>query len=95
MGREIPQVLLLHATALNASSLDALAGMFKTRGYTFISLDRALEDPVYQSADTYVGPAGITWLHRWALTSGKRGTFFAGEPIVPHWIEKAAAGPIP
>ena len=38
--------------------------------------------------------AGITWLHRWALTEGKRGTFFAGEPIVPDWIEKAAAAPI-
>ena len=90
MGREIPQVLLLHATALNASSLDALAGMFKTRGYTFISLDLALEDAAYQSADTYVGPGGITWLHRWALTNGTRGTAFGGEPIVPDWIDKVA-----
>jgi len=35
---------------------------------------------VMQLRDTYVGPAGITWLHRWALTAGKRGAFFAGEP---------------
>ena len=94
VGREIRQVLLLHATALNAHTLDALARMFKTRGYAFISLERALEDPAYKSADTYIGPGGITWLHRWALTNGKRGPFFAGEPIVPAWIEKAAASPI-
>jgi peptidoglycan/xylan/chitin deacetylase (PgdA/CDA1 family) len=95
MGREMRQVLLLHATALNANTMDALARMFKTRGYTFIRLERALEDPAYESADTYIGPGGITWLHRWALTNGKRGPFFAGEPIVPDWIEKAAARPIP
>jgi peptidoglycan/xylan/chitin deacetylase (PgdA/CDA1 family) len=95
VGREMRQVLLLHATALNANTMDALARMFKARGYAFIRLERALEDPAYESADTYIGPGGITWLHRWALTNGKRGTFVAGEPIVPDWIEKAAAGPIP
>ena len=95
VGREIPQVLLLHASALNASTLDSLADMFKSRGYTFIPLERALADAAYQSADSYTGPGGITWLHRWALTAGKRGTLFAGEPIVPDWIEKAAASPIP
>jgi hypothetical protein len=41
-------------------------------------------------AVTFVGPGGITWLHRWALTQGKRGGFFAGEPTVPEWIEHAA-----
>ena len=45
---------------------------------------------VMQLRDTYVGPAGITWLHRWALTAGKRGPFFAGEPTVPQYIERAA-----
>jgi hypothetical protein len=47
---------------------------------------------VYRSPDEYVGPAGITWLHRWALTAGRRGAVFAGEPEVPAWIEQAAAG---
>ena len=90
VGREIRQTLLLHANALNARALDGLAGMLKGRGYRFIPLDRALEDPAYQSEDTFVGPGGITWLHRWALTQGKRGTFFAGEPAVPGWIARAS-----
>ena len=95
LGRELPQVLLLHASALNATTLDPLAAMLKGRGYAFIPLERALSDAAYQSADRYTGPGGITWLHRWALTAGNRGSSFAGEPIVPDWIEKAAASPIP
>ena len=90
-GREIPQVLLLHASALNAETFDSLAGMLERRGYRFVTLDRALRDPAYQSDDRYTGPAGITWLHRWALTQGKGRTFFTGEPAVPESIAKEAA----
>jgi hypothetical protein len=89
-GREIPQVLLLHSNRLNADTFDALARMFEGRGYSFVPLDRAVSDSAYRSRDTYVGPAGITWLHRWALTAGKRGAFFAGEPTVPGYVERAA-----
>ncbi len=88
--REIPQVLLLHASSLNASTFDRLAGMLEGRGYAFVPLDTALEDEAYASRNDYYGPAGITWLHRWALTRGERGAFFAGEPEVPGWIEEAA-----
>ena len=92
IGRNIPHVLLLHANTLNAHAFDALATGYEKRGYTFISLDQALRDRAYASPDGYVGPAGITWLHRWALTRGVRGAVFAGEPVVPAWIERAAAG---
>lgn len=93
VGREIKQILLLHANALNARSFDAIADMLRGRGYSFIALERALEDPAYATADTYVGSGGITWLHRWALSQGKRGAVFAGEPNVPEWIAQAALPP--
>ena len=88
VGREITQILLLHASALNAATFDALAGMLKSRRYQFVSLSEALKDPAYTWRDEYTGPAGITWLHRWALTKGTAGSTFAGEPTVPGWIEK-------
>jgi hypothetical protein len=91
LGRELPQVLLLHANLLNADLFDALAGMMAGRGYAFVSLDRVLADPAYSSKDSYTGPSGISWLHRWALTQGKQGSFFAGEPVVPDDIVKAAS----
>ena len=88
VGREVRQTLLLHAHALNADAIDRLARMYLQRGYQFISLDEALGDPAYKLEDTYTGPAGITWLHRWAITQGKTG-IFAGEPTVPDWIAQA------
>lgn len=91
LGRNIPHVLLLHASTLNARSFDALATRYQRRGYRFVSLEHALRDPAYAMRDEYVGPAGITWLHRWALTRGDRGAVFAGEPVVPAWVEEAAS----
>lgn len=93
LGREIPQVLLLHANHLNADHFGRLAEMYARRGYAFVSLEQALRDPAYASEDTYTGAAGITWLHRWALTQGKRGAFFAGEPEVPAWVEELSRHP--
>ena len=82
-GREIRQILLVHANMLNADEFDRLAQTIEHRGYRFITLERALEDPALQSADTYIGPAGITWLQRWALTNKMPKSFFQGEPEVP------------
>jgi len=89
-GREIPQILLLHANPLNADRFDALARMIEKRGYRFVPIDRSLEDPAYRSADTFTGTGGITWLHRWALTKGVPREFFTGEPDVPAFVAKAA-----
>ena len=89
-GRDIRQILLVHANMLNADRFGDLAAMFERRGYGFITLDRALDDPAYQSADTYVGGGGITWLHRWALTKRLPKTFFAGEPETPAWVAELA-----
>jgi len=89
-GREIPQTLLLHANALNGRAFDSLAIMLRGRGYRFIPLSEALEDPAYRMPDTYYGPAGISWLHRWAMTKGMDKDVFAGEPVVPAWIEQAS-----
>lgn len=92
LGREIAQTLLIHASALNAATLESLVERIRRRGYRFVTLSDALQDPAYALKDEYVGPAGITWLHRWALTQGKTG-IFAGEPVVPAWVEAASKLP--
>jgi len=89
-GREIPEILLVHANMLNAERFGDLASMFERRGYRFITLDRALEDEAYRSPDTFVGTGGITWIHRWALTRGMPKTFYAGEPEAPAFVADAA-----
>jgi len=90
-GEPIPHVLLIHAYALNADHLGTLLTWLEERGYGFVSLEQALEHPIYASEDRYAGPSGITWLHRWAITRGVDPAVFAGEPPVPEWI--AEAGP--
>jgi len=86
-GREIPQILLIHCNELNSVTLrDSIARMRK-RGYTFISLDEAMQDPAYQRPDTFAGSGG-SWLSRSATVMGKLRTpeTSAARPVVPKWI---------
>jgi peptidoglycan/xylan/chitin deacetylase (PgdA/CDA1 family) len=89
-ARRIPQVLLVHANTLNADHFGTLADALKAKGHTFIALDAALGDSAYSSPDSYYGPAGISWLDRWALTRGVPKGFFADEPVTPKWILELA-----
>lgn len=84
-GREIPQVLLVHANQLNGDQFAEVIEMMRRRGYTFVSLDDALRDPAYRSQDTYVGEVGISWLQRWLVT---RGQPFRKEPSLPEFMRQ-------
>ena len=86
VGREIPQILLIHASQMNADLMPELLAMFRRRGYTFISLDRALADEAYQLPEKYVGRGGFSWIHRWSMTKGMAGK---GEPDAPKWVQDA------
>jgi peptidoglycan/xylan/chitin deacetylase (PgdA/CDA1 family) len=83
LGYELPQILLLHANEMNADLLDELAGLLEDRGYEFVSLKDALEDPAYRRLDEYVGPRGLSWLQRWALADGLE---VPPEPREPAWV---------
>lgn len=86
-GREIAQTLLIHANFINSDYFDDLAAMFTRRGYKFVDLETALKDDAYRLPDTYIGPAGISWLHRWAREKGKD-SILADEPSVPEFVLK-------
>jgi peptidoglycan/xylan/chitin deacetylase (PgdA/CDA1 family) len=86
-GRNIKQVLLIHANLLNAEYLGELLLAIKKYGYDFITLDETLKDDVYQSNNTYVGKYGPSWIHRWAITKGVADSFFEGNPRVPQYIK--------
>ncbi len=89
-GRQIKQVLLLHANAINADHFGELVAMMKKRGYKFITLEDALKDSAYRSADTTTGAYGISWIDRWALTRTVPDGFFKGEPRTPEFVLKLA-----
>jgi peptidoglycan/xylan/chitin deacetylase (PgdA/CDA1 family) len=89
-GRNVSQILLIHANSLNSDYADSLAKMFLKNDYAFISMDKALEDEVYKTEVTVFGNWGISWIDKWALSQGKKGSFFKDEPPTPEYITKLA-----
>ncbi len=87
LGYEVRQVFLIHANQINADCLDEMIRRLRRRGYSFISLERALEDKAYRIADAYVGPWGISWLHRWTVALGQP-MDRRGDPDPPDFIRK-------
>jgi hypothetical protein len=83
-GREIRHILMVHANRLNADAFRDVAAMMKARGYNFISIDEALQDPVYDRPDTFDGKVGVTWLSRWAAETGNRKKY--GTTQVPQFV---------
>jgi peptidoglycan/xylan/chitin deacetylase (PgdA/CDA1 family) len=88
-GREIRQILLLHANFINSDYFDDLARMYKKRGYEFVALEDALKDEAYRLPDNFIRRNGISWLHRWALDKGRE-SVLADEPKTPDFVLKAA-----
>jgi hypothetical protein len=86
LGYNLPQILLMHANELNADCYGALLDGLRARGYAFIDLDTAMQDPAYQRADAYTGKWGPSWIHRWAIGEGK------AEGVLRRRAEGAAVG---
>lgn len=84
-GREIPQVLLVHANATNAASLGELLERLAGRGYRFVALDEALADGAWRTPDEYVGPRGPSWLYRFRVAKGLP-LGLEREPDPPKWV---------
>lgn len=84
-GREIPQVLVIHSNDINADSLDELLERLVQRGYKFVTLDKAMADPAYETKVTYITKHGPTWLFRWAQSKGLK-LDFSGDPDPPKWV---------
>ena len=89
-GRDISQILLLHASMLNSDYLDSLIALYKANNYVFVSMDEALKDTAYKTEITVYGNWGISWIDKWALSAGKKGEFFEEDPETPDYIKKLA-----
>jgi peptidoglycan/xylan/chitin deacetylase (PgdA/CDA1 family) len=90
-GREIRQVLLIHANELNADRFDELAAMMRRRGYKFITLEEALKDPAYAEPDA-LEKTGISWIHRWRDAKGLPKKWEPDAPKFVYDLYKAGGG---
>jgi peptidoglycan/xylan/chitin deacetylase (PgdA/CDA1 family) len=82
LGRQPAFVFLLHASRLNADSIDQLAAILRANHLRSVTLDEAMKDPAYRIPDTYAGPDGDEWLTRWSMTLHKD-LPYASLPEVP------------
>ena len=71
-GRDIAHIFLCHDNLLHVQCYPELIRRLKEQGYTFITLDEALQDPIYQTPNYYHGKAGISWIYRWIADTAKR-----------------------
>ena len=87
-ARNISQTLLVHASLLNSEYIDELIEMYQSHGYAFISQTEVLKDQAYNEEVSVFRDWGISWLERWALSKGKKGSFFRGDPSTPEFIKE-------
>jgi peptidoglycan/xylan/chitin deacetylase (PgdA/CDA1 family) len=83
VGYEPKQILLLHASNLEADHIGELLDVLRKHGYRFITLEDALSDPAYSLPDTYVGEEGSGWIEHWAISQGK---IPRGAPEIAQWV---------
>ncbi len=62
LDRPCRQILRLKANRLNAVFLEEMLMALEDMGYGFISLDKALEDDLYDTPEAYFGARGVSYL---------------------------------
>lgn len=60
-GRDVRYILLLHVGAFDARMLPELIGLFRSRGFTFVTLPEAMADPIYSFNPKVPAPSGNTF----------------------------------
>lgn len=81
-GRSINQIYLCHDNTLNADYLSEIISELKKKKYTFITIDDALTDTVYQQENNYYKKWGISWLYRWMPAQTERVKWMRLEPDI-------------
>lgn len=79
-GRKVSQIYLCHDNAMNAKYLPDILRQLKARQYQLVSLELAMEDPVYRQQDVYDKKWGISWLYRWMDAQEERVKWMKMEP---------------
>ena len=84
-GRQISQILLLHANEVTSKNLDRILHMLKQHGYRFVSLEIVMRDAVYVFPEKYTPTSD--WLRHWAISKDQD---YVG-PTPPDFIRHAYA----
>lgn len=64
LGRDVKHILLLHMNRINADHLGDLLDWYAAEGWTFITVENAMSDPLFAAPDLYAGPRGLSQIER-------------------------------
>ncbi len=62
--RHIKHILLLHMNYLNSIYLDDIFNWYLENEWRIISVEQALQDPLYYQEDIYIGNKGLSFIER-------------------------------
>ncbi len=79
-GRCIPLILLLHVGAFDARMLPELLTLYRTRGFTFVTLPQAAADPIYAEDSDIAYTNGDTLTEQLAFKRGIPRPHHQGKP---------------
>ncbi|EAY25197.1 polysaccharide deacetylase family protein [Microscilla marina] len=80
--RPVRHIYLCHDNPLNADYIGLLLSKLRQRKYSFISLTKAMQDPVYQQTDVYYKKWGVSWMYRWMKDGKARSQLMKTEPDI-------------
>ena len=87
-GRELPQILLLHANEVGAALGDPLFSWLERTGHRFVTVDELLADPIFSEEHAFVGPAGYGL---WDRLASERRADQAREEVQAHLDDQLGA----
>ncbi|MCP4151396.1 MAG: polysaccharide deacetylase family protein [bacterium] len=64
LDREVKHILLIHLNYISALYLEQLLEWYKSEGWSFITLEHALQDKMHLLENTYYGKKGLSWIER-------------------------------
>jgi peptidoglycan/xylan/chitin deacetylase (PgdA/CDA1 family) len=64
LGSDVSHILLIHLNRINADHLMTLLDWYAAEGWTFITIQDALSDPVFSKPDLYEGARGLSQIER-------------------------------
>jgi peptidoglycan/xylan/chitin deacetylase (PgdA/CDA1 family) len=80
-GRDVPLILLMHVGAFDAHMLPELLTLYRTRGFTFVTLPHASADPIYAEDSDIAYTNGDTLTEQLAFKRGIARPHHPSKPI--------------
>jgi len=91
LGRQPPEIIVLHLSSLNGATIEPILEAFEARNYRFVTLEQAQSDPAYARPPAVATRFGPMWGYRWARERGvKVDGSLEKEP--PQWVSAYAKG---